>query len=29
LINGKKADRSHMIKASDEVVILPNIAGGA
>lgn len=29
LINGKKADKDVVIKASDEVVILPNIAGGA
>ncbi len=28
LIGGKKVDKSHIIKASDEVVILPNIAGG-
>ena len=29
LINGKKADKSQIIKTSDEVIILPNIAGGA
>jgi len=29
LVNGKKADTDSIIKATDEVVILPNIAGGA
>lgn len=29
LVNGKKADKDTIIKATDEVIILPNIAGGA
>ncbi len=29
LVNGKKADKETIIKATDEVIILPNIAGGA
>ncbi len=29
LVNGKKADKNTIIKATDEVIILPNIAGGA
>ncbi len=28
LINGKKADENTIIKETDEVVILPHIAGG-
>lgn len=28
LINGKKADMNIVLKPTDEVVVLPNIAGG-